>query len=208
MSETFQLLHFKTDMKRYVEIEQENENESHFAHFVFPEIVNAFETLQVPLRYIVMEMDLSENVQPVAPPAKMVTTSAMVDAAFEDAEMLIRTRGAAHGLDRMHLMLHAYLKGVCIDENITYEDESSVSRLFWLLKKNHRQLQIGDRESRQAMQKILGGLTQIIDASNPVRNSKSMAHPNELLSDPEAILVLNAMRSLLHYLDKRLAPRT
>lgn len=68
-------------------------------------------------------------------------------------------------------------------------------------------MQIGDRESRDVMQKMFGGLTQIIEASNPVRNSKSMAHPNDLLPEAEATLVLHAMRSLLHYLDKRLTPR-
>jgi hypothetical protein len=48
-------------------------------------------------------------------------------------------------------------------------------------------------------------MAQIVDVLNPVRNQKSMAHPNEdLLEEPEAMLVANAVRTLLHYLNAKL----
>jgi hypothetical protein len=46
----------------------------------------------------------------------------------------------------------------------------------------------------------------ILDAFLPVGNQASVAHPNqELLHEPEAQLVINVERSLLHFLDSRLS---
>jgi hypothetical protein len=131
-------------------------------------------------------------------------SSAMVNAALNDAETLIKTSGPANAVDRMHTALHAYLEDICTEQSIVFEDEASVTQLFSLLRKSHPKLQIGDRESREMMQRMFGGLSQIVEASNPLRNSKSMAHPNELLGKAEATLVLNVMRSLLNYLHERL----
>ena len=58
---------------------------------------------------------------------------------------------------------------------------------------------------RTEWQKMLRGLAQIVDAMNPVRNHNSLARPNkDLLEAPEAMLVVNAVRSLLHYLNMKL----
>jgi hypothetical protein len=46
----------------------------------------------------------------------------------------------------------------------------------------------------------------ILDALNPMRNRASVAHPNPtLLEQPEAMLVVNAARTILHYLDAGLS---
>jgi hypothetical protein len=43
-----------------------------------------------------------------------------------------------------------------------------------------------------------------MDALQPIRNNASVAHPNEALLDaPEAMLVVNTARTLLHYLDAK-----
>lgn len=147
--------------------------------------------------------DQSESLKPVPAP-RTAMSSAMVEAALNDAETLIRSAGPARALDRMHTAMHAYLEDICTSQHTVFEDEASVTQLFALIKKSHPLMQIGDRESREVMQRMFGGLSQVIEASNPVRNSKSMAHPNELLGKAEATLVLNAMRSLLNYLHDRL----
>jgi hypothetical protein len=47
-------------------------------------------------------------------------------------------------------------------------------------------------------------LANIINVLNPVRNRASVAHPNEmLLEEAEAMLVINSVRTLLHYLNAR-----
>ena len=41
---------------------------------------------------------------------------------------------------------------------------------------------------------------------DPIRNRSSFAHPTKgLLEVPEAMLVINAARTILHYLDAKLA---
>jgi hypothetical protein len=45
----------------------------------------------------------------------------------------------------------------------------------------------------------------VLDAMNPLWNRASLAHPNPpLLAEPEAMLVINAARTILHYLDAKL----
>jgi len=53
--------------------------------------------------------------------------------------------------------------------------------------------------------KALNIFSAVVDALNPIRNRMSGAHPNEvLLDEPEAMLVINAIRTLLHYLNARI----
>jgi hypothetical protein len=51
---------------------------------------------------------------------------------------------------------------------------------------------------------VLRSMSAILDALNPVRNRASVAHPNpSLLEQSEAMLVVNAARTILHYLDAK-----
>jgi hypothetical protein len=48
-------------------------------------------------------------------------------------------------------------------------------------------------------------LGRVVEALNPARNDHSLAHPSEqLLDEPEALLFVNAVKSLLHYLNAKL----
>ena len=52
--------------------------------------------------------------------------------------------------------------------------------------------------------KIMKALASVVDALNPLRNHSSVAHANnEILRDPEAMLVVNSVRTLLPYLNAR-----
>ena len=47
-------------------------------------------------------------------------------------------------------------------------------------------------------------MATILDALNPVRNQASVAHPNpELISEDEAFLVVDTVRTLLNYLERK-----
>jgi hypothetical protein len=53
---------------------------------------------------------------------------------------------------------------------------------------------------------VLNAFASVLDAMLSVRNQASVAHPNAaLLDEPEARLVINASRTLLHYLDDKLS---
>jgi hypothetical protein len=143
-----------------------------------------------------------EGAASVASPDPKIT-SEVVERAISDVEALIQIRGAVSGVDRVHTALHGYLRAVCDKENIVYGKDDSMTKLFKLLRQHHPALQnLGTRS--QDIERVLQSFASIMDALNPIRNNASIAHPNEnLLGKDEAMLVINATRTLLHYLDAR-----
>ncbi len=131
--------------------------------------------------------------------------SEVVLRALTDAENLIQTSGPTSAVDRVHTVLHGYLRAVCDAEGITYAQSDSMVTLFRKLEDQHPKLQdLGPRA--QDVKKVLNAFASVLDAMLPVRNQASVAHPNaELLDEPEAHLVINAGRTLLHYLDAKLS---
>lgn len=136
---------------------------------------------------------------------KPVFTSTVVDGAIDDAEELIGKRGFPSAVDRVHTMLHGYLRVVCDDVGITYGDKVLMSGLFSLIRGQHPAfVNVGPR--KEDLDQIFRGMSRIMDAMNPIRNAGSMAHPNkELLDHPEAALVVNMARTILHYIDMKLS---
>jgi Abortive infection C-terminus len=143
-----------------------------------------------------------EGTSPVVSP-NLKISSAVVERAIGDVEALIQTSDAVSGVDRIHTTLHGYLRAACDIENIVYGKDDSMTKLFKLLRQHHPALQdLGSRS--QDIERILQSSASIMDALNPIRNNASVAHPNEeLLNKEEAMLVINIVRSLLHYLDAK-----
>jgi hypothetical protein len=131
-------------------------------------------------------------------------TSDVVLRAITDAENLIRTSGPTSAVDRVHTALHGYLIAVCDGAGIAHGDRDSMVALFRKLESGHPRLaDLGPRT--QDIKTVLNSSASILDALLPVRNQGSMAHPNaSLLGEPEARLVINVGRTLLHYLDAKL----
>ena len=132
-------------------------------------------------------------------------SSEVVLRALTDAENLIQTSGPTSAVDRVHTVLHGYLQAVCDGEGIVYKRDDSMAALFKKLRSGHPRLaDLGPRG--KDVEKVLNSCANILDAFLPVRNRASVAHPNqELLDEPEARLVINVGRSLLHYLDSKLS---
>ena len=128
-----------------------------------------------------------------------------VTQAIADTEILLKSAGGAPvSVDRVHTALHAYLMSLCDDQSIPYEDRPTMAKLVKLLRSAHPSLRSSDTASRA--QDVLQSLAQAFDALNPIRNSASMAHPNDgLLDEPEAQLIVNAGRTIMAYLNARLA---
>lgn len=144
-----------------------------------------------------------EAASPIASPTPAIT-SEVVQRAIADAETLILNQGATSGVDRLHTALHGYLKAVCGQAGIVFASDATLNALFRLIREQHPKFAaLGHRA--QDITTVMRAMAAIMDAMNPVRNNASMAHPNvNLLETPEAMLVINAARTILHYLDAKL----
>lgn len=127
----------------------------------------------------------------------------VVESALADAEMLIEKRGASSGVDRVHTAFHGYLREVCRVAALTARDDAGVTELLTLLREKHPAFnQLGPRDDD--IKRVLRSMSAIVDALNPLRNKASAAHPNDrVLEHPEAMLVINTVRTLLHYIDSK-----
>lgn len=124
--------------------------------------------------------------------------------ALRDAQSLIEEQRPSSAVDRVHTALHGYLRTICDEAEIGYGEGDSPQRLLKLLRENHPQL-LGV-QGADAISKVLTSLGTAVDAINTIRNTASLAHANEeLIDEPEAVLVINAVRTVLHYLEARTA---
>jgi Abortive infection C-terminus len=130
-------------------------------------------------------------------------TSEVVRRAIADAETLLQSSGPTSAVDRVHTALHGYLKLLCDEAGITYGIDPTILDLFKLLKQQHPRLQSLGAHRDHVVQ-VLRSLGSVMDALNPARNRGSVAHPNDdLLDSDEAMLFINAARTVLQYLDAK-----
>lgn len=135
---------------------------------------------------------------------ELATISAVVARAIDDAETLMRANGPTSAVDRVHTALHGYLKAICAQAGYSYSSDPSILDLFKVLKRDHPNLQALGAHQGPIVQ-VLRSLGSVMDALNPARNRGSVAHPNdELLDEDEAILFINAARTVLQFLDAKL----
>jgi len=200
----FHVLRWNASLKDYTEMERFMEQGNYLEQDAFPDLHEAFSSVSIDLRFIIMELNMEEGVQPVAVPNPAIS-SETVEQALRDAETLIGTSGAPNALDRVHTALHAYLRVVCEDAWIIAADDADITTLFSQLRQKHPKLKVANPAADKMMNDVMRGLARAVDALNPVRNHNSLAHPNPLLDPPEAMLAINAMRTILHYIDSRLS---
>jgi len=131
-------------------------------------------------------------------------TSEVVRRAIADAETLMASGGPTSAVDRVHTSFHGYLKAVCDEAGILYPPDATILDLFKLLKQKHPRLQQLGAHQGPIVQ-VLRAFGSVMDALNPARNRGSVAHPNdELLDADEAVLFINAARTVLKYLAAKL----
>ncbi|HTW85602.1 MAG TPA: abortive infection family protein [Candidatus Sulfotelmatobacter sp.] len=186
-------------MDTYVEL-GEQVNPSRLA--VYEQIAKAVSEI-VPdgyVRFVAIGLDPSEGLTNVQSP-NLAITSDVVERALADAEALIACTCATSGVDRVHTALHAYLRVAADKHNLAYAPDADITALMKVLLKGHPAV----AQSSEQTNKIGRAFATIVDALNPLRNQQSMAHPNvSLLAPAEAMLVINSVRTLPHYLDANL----
>ena len=162
------------------------------------------ETCSHYVRFIAVGLDTNNSAsESIAMPTLQVT-SHVVERALADAEKLIRTRDAISGVDRVHTAFHGYLRAVVSKMGIEADKDASTTQLFKIIRENHSAF-TARASTGDEVNKIVRATATILDALNPIRNRSSIAHPNDdLIEEPEAMLVINATRTLLHYLDAKI----
>lgn len=140
----------------------------------------------------------------VPTPPKPPTASEVVERALRDADHLLHTNGAVSALDRVHTALHGYLRDACALANLAVPANAPVGILFKALRSGHPKLVAMNQHDPQ-VDVVLASLAGAVTALNTLRNNASVAHPNQvLLGEPEAMLMVNLVRTLFNYLEARL----
>lgn len=159
----------------------------------------AKQTLEPMKKYITTLLE--EGITFVATP-DLIVTSDIVTRALQDAKTLTIKNGASRGLDRLHTAFHGYLETVCDKEDITYPDDPSITQLWKVLRENHPTLKAKSPHDDK-IDTIVKSISNVVDAFNQTRNQASPAHPNKTLEEAEAIFVINAVNTLLNYLNTK-----
>lgn len=196
----FELLYMKVPMDRYLELADLHVD----AHgkVLGSAIARAMAEVARSVRFVAVELNTADGPAPVSSPV-LAVTSDVVERALSDAERLVASQGATSGVDRVHTAFHGYLRARLEAQAIPYPPAAGVTDLFKLLRSAHTAFSASGPH-QQEVDKILRSLANVVDALNPVRNHASVAHANStLLPQAEAMLVINAVRTLLHYVDAK-----
>lgn len=195
----FSVLYFEASLNDYVKIDGYNNKK--YAPSLHA-LAQTITEIGPYIRFIAVELQKDNGAEPVARPSPTITSS-LIERALRDAETLLISQGAISAVDRAHTAIHAYVKAICHRDGIILTDGVSLTEAFFHLRKQHPVFNSAGPHSEQVV-KVLRALGAILDSVNFLRNRGSVAHPNEkLLEEPEAMLVINCVRTLLHYLDSK-----
>jgi Abortive infection C-terminus/HEPN domain len=154
------------------------------------------------VRFVAVELR-SDDTPTSVPLPLLEVSSEIVERALNDAERLISSQGSPSAVDRVHTAFHGYLRALADRTGVEYPSTAGVTEMYKLLRTEHPAF-TEPGPNQASIDKIMRALSSVVDALNPLRNHSSVAHANdEILRDPEAMLVVNSVRTLLHYLNAR-----
>jgi len=202
-NDDFSLLYYAAPIDDYVDLSAQVSTQGHVKVWCRI-IVQTLSEFGCYLRFIAVECAI-DPAPSVVPTPNLAITSDLVERALDETERAVAQHGGVAGVDRAHTAFHGYLKEICAKAQIPHNDDADITQLFKLLTKQHPALtEAGPRGDD--ITKILRGMAAILDALNPVRNRATLAHPNAvLLPDAEAMLAINTIRTLLHYLNAKIS---
>lgn len=199
-NDEFCVLFWAAPLDVYSELaEQEEDPLTRSAFRIIAETIT--QHLGVYIRFVAVALDATARECVPAPELRI--TSEAVDRALADAEQLLISRGPASAVDRVHTAFHGYLREIAQRAGISSPQGASITQVFSLIRGSHPSFASPARG--EDVNRVARSMAAIIDAFDPIRNQASNAHPNEVvLGQAEAMLVINAVRTLLHYIDSRL----
>ncbi len=101
-------------------------------------------------------------------------------------------------LDRLHTFMVRYLRRLCEKHGIAYDRDKPLHSLYGEYVKKLKQQNLIESDMAQ---KIVKYATSLLDAFNDVRNNRSLAHDNPLLSYSESMLIFRTVGSLISFIE-------
>ena len=202
-SDDFRVLDAVVPLDDYVRLSALEKDQS--ARGAFVQMAEVLTELSGFVRFAVLRLNTKANPSVVQAP-ELRLTAAVVERALHDAQRLLESSGPISAVDRAHTSLQGYIRLLCDEAGIPSPPDASVTQLLKLLRGGHPLMTVTAHAAEA--KRVLDGMATTLDAINTIRNRGSVAHPNdELLDTAEAVLALNATRTILHYLDLKTRPR-
>lgn len=110
-------------------------------------------------------------------------------------------------IDRAHTALHGYFKNVCKEASlITVETDPKIQDYWSLIKTEHPKFLIDVKQYNLPINQVVASIAKLLENLNIARNKHGFSHPNEdIMGEEEAKLCINLFRSILIYIDRKLA---
>jgi len=199
-NDEFRILHATLPLERYEKLRSARDEKTQERAFkVIAKVISEFGPY---IRFITVDLEQLPGPTPVTFPDLHIT-SEIVERALADAEQLLHSSGATSGVDRAHTALHGYLRAIAKAASLPVPENVSSPALLKLISKGHPAFTTMGPRTEEILN-VLRSLGSIIHAMDSLRNQASVAHPNDsLLPEPEAMLFINAARSVLHYIDSK-----
>jgi len=148
---------------------------------------------------------LSSHVSPI--PVAQLSAPDVVARALRDADTLLETTGPISTIDRLHTALHGYFASVCASAGLPVPAGAAITAIFKTIRSTHPAFSASAQPHDGEIARVLNGFAAVVDALNTLRNHASVAHPNlQLLGEAEAHLMVNACRTLFHYVSVKVEP--
>jgi hypothetical protein len=178
------------------EVEDENQTSGNFYAKKKPEELQQAAALREECRKIVTRL-LQD--QPVAELEALTAISDEKD--FETVARAVRDaidkNEPETGLDRLHTFVIKYVRTLCTERGLAVTREKPLHSLFGEYVKSINGSGLIDSEMAL---RILKSSISTLEAFNDVRNNRSLAHDNPILSYDEALLIFNHVASSVRFL--------
>jgi len=120
------------------------------------------------------EIQRLQEVSPVDAGHLAITVD-VVERAIEEAKILLQKANATSAVDRFHMTIHSYVKGVCVRNSITLNPSANLPQALSALRNQHPNLKLTGPHSRE-VQNMLQVIFDSFKEMNTIRNWGSMAH--------------------------------
>lgn len=138
---------------------------------------------------------------------ELVYNFEFVQETLDQCQTLISQHNCRSAIDRAHTALHGYLKETCKKADLQINLSNPKIQDYWSkLKQEHPLFLIEHSQSHLPINQIVNAIAKMLENLNEIRNNRSFSHPNEeIINEPEAKFVINLFRSILQYVDQKVA---